>query len=100
MLAFAAAVRWNVQSFMANGPMTRKKFLIPDFDACSVALFASLVFMGPLAARTQPMPVRPALVSTRVPAGTQSRGDAIDTRDEDTSGGPDDAHPPRHARTR
>lgn len=42
--------------------MTRKKFLIPDFDACSVALFASLVFMGPVPGRAQDqLPARPAL---------------------------------------
>lgn len=62
MLASARRLLWNVQSFTRNGPMTRKKFLIPDFDACSVALFASLVFMGPLPGRAQEqLPARPAL---------------------------------------
>ena len=42
--------------------MTRNKFIIPDFDACSVALFASLVFMGPQLGRSQQQPpTRPAL---------------------------------------
>jgi len=42
--------------------MTRKKFVIPDFDACSVALFASLVFMGPQLGRSQQQPpARPTL---------------------------------------
>ncbi|HEY0884772.1 MAG TPA: hypothetical protein VGE20_05800 [Ramlibacter sp.] len=44
--------------------MPAKKFPLPDFESCSVALFASLVFMGPLPSRAQqPPPVRPALVA-------------------------------------
>jgi hypothetical protein len=86
VLAFRAAVRWNVQSFTCHGPMTRKKFLVPDFDACSVALFASLVLMGPLPARGAPVaPVRSALVSTRVPPGPRSRVESADRLEDDTS---------------
>jgi len=44
--------------------MRAKKFQLPDFESCSVALFASLVFMGPLAARAQqPPPARPAIAA-------------------------------------
>lgn len=64
LLALAAAVRWNAHFFMATGPMRAKKFQLPDFENCSVALFASLVFMGPLAARAQqPPPARPAITA-------------------------------------
>jgi hypothetical protein len=84
VLASARRLRWNVRSFTTDGLMTRKKFLLPDFDACSVALFASLVFMGPSPGRAQlPTPVRSALVSTRVPAGPQERSDAADRVDDD-----------------
>jgi hypothetical protein len=88
MLASAAMVRSNAQSFTRNGLMTRKKFLLPDFDACSVALFASLVFMGPSPGGGQPVtPVRSALVSTRVPSGPQRRADAADRLDDDAPTG-------------
>ncbi|HWI83542.1 EF-hand domain-containing protein [Ramlibacter sp.] len=44
--------------------MVAKKYRLPDFESCSVALFASLVFMGPLPARSQPpQPARPAVTS-------------------------------------
>ncbi len=44
--------------------MPAKKFPLPDFESCSVALFASLVLMGPLPSRAQqPPPPRPALVA-------------------------------------
>lgn len=64
--------------------MTRKKFLLPDFDACSVALFASLVFMGPAPGRGEPVtPARSALVSTRVPSRPQQTGGPADRLDDD-----------------
>jgi hypothetical protein len=54
--------------------MTRKKSLLPDFDACSVALFTSLVFMGPLPSRAQQSPpLRPALTAPRAQAPASSR---------------------------
>jgi hypothetical protein len=85
MLAFRPPGRWNAQSFTANGLMTRKKFLLPDFDACSVALFASLVFMGPAPARGEPVtPTRPALLSSRAPSGPRQDGGPADRLDEDT----------------
>lgn len=44
--------------------MPAKKFQLPDFESCSVALFASLVFMGPLPARAQQAaPARPAITA-------------------------------------
>ena len=44
--------------------MPAKKFQLPDFESCSVALFASLVFMGPLPGRAQQAaPARPAITA-------------------------------------
>jgi hypothetical protein len=84
MLAFRGPVRPNVRSFTRNGLMTRKKFLLPDFDACSVALFASLVFMGPVTGRGEPVaPVRTALVSSRAPSRPQQPGGPADRVDDD-----------------
>ena len=54
--------------------MNRKKFLLCDFDACSVALFTSLVFMGPLPSRAQhAAPQRPALSAPRSDASSPTR---------------------------
>ena len=84
LLAFAHPVRWNVQSITRNGLMKRKKFLLPDFDACSVALFASIVFMGPVPGRGEPVtPMRAALVSTRAPSGPEQPGGPADRLDDD-----------------
>jgi hypothetical protein len=66
VLAFRRRCRWNVRFSTTDGSMTRKKFLLPEFDACSVALFASLVFMGPQPGRAQQsVPSRPALSAPR-----------------------------------
>ena len=47
--------------------MRQKRFHLPDFESCSVALFASLVFIGPLASRAQqPPPARPAITAPGV----------------------------------
>lgn len=61
MLAGTGLGYCNAHSATHIGLMTRKRFLLPDFDACSVALFASLVFMGPQPGRAQQLPVRAAL---------------------------------------
>lgn len=62
VLALAGHPRSNAPSFTPAGSMPAKKFPLPDFDSCSVALFASLVFMGPLPSRAQQQPpARPAL---------------------------------------
>lgn len=74
LLAIARRLRWNVRSSTPNGSMNRKKFLLPDFDACSVALFTSLAFMGPLPSRAQQSPpVRPALSAPRTEVPLQAR---------------------------
>jgi hypothetical protein len=80
VLAMSGRVRWNVRSSTTSGPMTRKKSLLPEFDACSVALFTSLVFMGPLPSRAQqPPPPRPALAAPRAHAPASSRALGGDT---------------------
>jgi hypothetical protein len=85
-LACARRLRLNVRSFTHNGLMTRKKFLLPDFDACSVALFAALVFMGPVPSRLAHVtPVRAALVSTRSPDGVNAQAEPADTREDDAA---------------
>jgi len=63
-LASRLQVDSNVRSFTVFASMPATKFQLPDFESCSVALFASLVFMGPLPGRSQPAtPARPAITA-------------------------------------
>ena len=44
----------------------KRRLLLPNFEACSVALFATLALSGPLAARTPP--VGPSVAPRTSPA--------------------------------
>lgn len=67
VLALRAAMGCNAQSFNfgSNFPMTVKRRRLPNFEACSVALFTSLALGGTtLPARSQ-MPSTPSSTSSR-----------------------------------
>jgi hypothetical protein len=76
LLASGRELGWNAQSFTLPVLMREKKYLLPDFDACSVALFATLALTGaPLPSRAQ-MPAPPPPITAPDPGRAPSGANA------------------------
>jgi hypothetical protein len=72
LLAGLADIGWNVDSSttkLFQMHVKRRRQLLPNFETCSVALFAGLALYGPLPARSQSA-APAALSSQSVPAST------------------------------